>query len=114
MARFALDLDAVGEGSIVVDDIDLTKHVHGVDLISQPGQPTTLLLRVIGAGTITADGVLREVPDEVDEAAVIKSWLEQLDPELLEQEVLNSHSWLEPPATPGAAWIQVLRRLAGP
>lgn len=112
MPHFSLELGPLGEGPIHVDGIDVTAQVRGVELISAPGEPTTLILRHVGPGRIEGEGVVQVVPDDVDEQAIVIAWLEQLDPELIEAEVLNSHAWLEPPATMGAAWIQVLARLA--
>lgn len=113
LSEVSIDVDELGRGSIDVDGVDVGDRVEAVEVLVRPGQPSLLRVRQT-PGTVAIVGqAVVHVLDEgaVDEAAVIREWLGHLDPGELERAVLASFGGLDPPATPGEAWLRALLAL---
>jgi hypothetical protein len=113
LARFLIDTHPIhGLRSIIVNGADWTDSVAGVQVTSQPGQPTTVDVRVIGADMdrFEGEGIVRAHDDSDDRQAII-DFLDAIDPDELDRQVLASFGFGDG-GSPIVRCIQVLREAA--
>lgn len=86
---YKITTGAVG-GRLVIDGEDVTDRVDAFGLRVGRTEPTVLSLHLIpGAGDIEGEGLVHVVADPRDEADIICEFLAQIDPGMLEADVLQ-------------------------
>lgn len=123
-ARFKIDVDEIGRGTIEVNGEDVTARVvawqvGGGGAGGDPVAPqfTSLILRLKpGSATVEGAGIVQLItePDDDEQAATIRRWLSELDPEKVESAVLALIGSETAPTTNGEAWLAALGRMVEP
>lgn len=86
LARFSIDVDALGHGRVEVNGVDVSRQVSGVAVVSDVGAPTMVTLRhVAGTAEIAGEGIVHVTPAEGD----VVSFLNHIDASELERRTLE-------------------------
>lgn len=112
LARWSIDVDALGRGSIEINGEDVTDRIAEWQAVGQQGGPglTTLSVRLVpGAATITGEGVVEVALSEVDAGAVVRSWLDDIDGDEIERLALQNDN---PHASAWDVWKTALMAFA--
>lgn len=115
LAQFSIDVDEVGKGRVEINGEDVSGRIVAWQVSGGAPNYTTMIVRQPpGAAKIEGQGVVQVVVDIDDEeqAAMIHSWLAGLDPQKLEEQVLEVFGSHDAPATNAEAWLLVLGRMA--
>ncbi len=92
-SKFIIHVDPVGFGEVRVNGRDVTDETTGFRVESVMGQPTILTLYHSGQGALSGDAIVQAVEHHEDEAAVIKAFLSNLDPGVIEKAALERQGW---------------------
>ena len=107
LAKFSIDVDALGKGKVEVNGVDVSKQVSGVAVVSEVGSPTVATLRhVAGRAEITGEGVVHVTAAEGD----VVSFLDHIDTAELERLTLERLEFGS--GSPIAEALQLLRKWA--
>lgn len=112
LASFTIDVDELGHGHIELNGQEVAEQVAELQVRTRPGEPTIVVVRqVVGATQIDGEGIVHVQAEGLDEASTVREFLDNLDPNALEQLVLAQFASIDPPATNGEAWIRALQQL---
>jgi hypothetical protein len=104
-----LELDALGNGTCVIDGIDLSDQVGRVTFDSRAGQPTMVYLEAKRGGVIQAQGLVLDRTGGVEE---VLQFLRSVDPQALEVAALELLGLDGSADSIGGAMLAVLQGLA--
>jgi hypothetical protein len=77
-------------GRVLLDETDITDHVHGYTIQQQPGQAPVVMLHAHPAGGALFEGLAHVVlTDDQDPADLIVAFLTNISPAALEDAALN-------------------------
>ena len=109
-ANFDIHLPAAGRGArIVVNGEDVSDRCSRVAVESAAGEVTRVYLTSFAEGRIQGEGVVEvRIPADVDQREAVLEFLDNLDPSVIEQEVLASMGGLDGGST-GEAFLTVLK-----
>lgn len=97
LATFRISADAVGNTKVEINGQDLSGLVSGVTYQGRPGEVPVVSLMVRSADTeIAGDGIVRVASDQGDESddrEILRGFLNSIDPNWLDQEVLKRAGW---------------------
>lgn len=84
--RFAITVDSLGHGDMSIDGQPIPE-VDGIDVRIRPGQPTVVTLHHQADLDLTGSGLVQSNVDQ-DPGELVAEFLDQIDPQLLEQTAL--------------------------
>ena len=93
LAEFRVNVSATGRGAVEVNGEDVSGRVSAVEFASRVGQPPLLRLFMVAEGEISGRGVVQVVPDGQPAGTDVAAFLADIDPDLLEKEVLRRCGW---------------------
>lgn len=89
LAKFRIESSPLGRGSIEVNGEDVSDRVSSLQFEMRAGQPPILILHHVAAsGAIEGEGIL-QIADSGTGQEAIERFLRNIDPGMLEVEVLN-------------------------
>jgi hypothetical protein len=103
MRQIWIALTADGKGTITVDDLDLSKHVSAISVLSEVGQVPVVQLEIRGEIQVEIPEGLVELMPDGDHTGALTAAIEQIDPAGLEQAILSHLGGLDEATTGEAA-----------
>lgn len=84
ISKFELNVGATGQGSVVLDGVDISAKVTGLSLVSRPREVTKLTLELVADGPVEGFGEVLVVRS----SETLTAFLANIDPDELEQAAL--------------------------
>lgn len=88
-ASFEIETGILGPSRVVVNGQDVLSTARSIQLRTAPGQPTSLVIEVVGQGSISGQGIVyvhSEAPD-------LASRIRELDPKKIDEEAMSRLEW---------------------
>lgn len=90
MAKFEIEVNAIGKGKVVVDGRDISNDVQALSLISATREPTILQLQMAGSAVLQGEGIVETYSND---PKMFADWLRQVNRKDVDSRALERGGW---------------------